>query len=113
MVGLARPFGEVFDLVVLGADLLAQKIVLAFETVDVSGRDRSRQVGGHRRLRSWLFLARLRCTTCRGMPRLVATCRDRSHLLDIGDVLVHRRGRDQILFTVWRLDASAVEMALG
>jgi hypothetical protein len=34
MVGLPRAFGEVFDLVVLDADLLAQKITLAFEAVN-------------------------------------------------------------------------------
>ena len=54
-----------------------------------------------------------RCDSCRGMPRLVATSRDRSHLLDIGDVLVDRCGRDQIFFAECSLDAPALKMAFG
>jgi hypothetical protein len=54
-----------------------------------------------------------RCDSCRGMPRLVATSRDRSHLLDIGNVLVHRRGRDQIFFAECGLDAAALKMTFG
>jgi hypothetical protein len=47
------------------------------------------------------------------MPRLVATCRDRSYLLDVGNVLVHRRGRDEIFFAECGLDAAALKMAFG
>jgi hypothetical protein len=113
MVGLARTFGQVFDLVVLDADLLAQKIVLAFEPLDVSGRDQSRRVGGRCGFLRLLVVALCRCDSCRGMPRLVATSRDRSHLLDVGNVLVHRRGRDEIFFAECGLDAAALKMAFG
>lgn len=88
VVSLPRPLGQVLDLVVLHADLAAQKLVLAFEPFDVPlvGRDRSRHV---------------------------RTCRDRSHLLDIGDVLGDRARRDQVLFAERCLYAPAIEMALG
>ena len=44
------------------------------------------------------------------MPRQVATCRDRSDLFDIRDVL-HYRGRcDQKFFPEWCIDAAVIEM---
>jgi hypothetical protein len=48
VVGLAGALGEVFDLLVLDANLAAEKFILAFELVDVGGRDRSREVGACR-----------------------------------------------------------------
>ena len=47
MIGLTRAFGEVFYLIVLGADLSFEEHVLAFELCDIAGisRDLSRQVG--------------------------------------------------------------------
>src|SRR5579864_43597 len=113
MVGLPRAFGEVFDLIVLDADLLAQKNVFAFEPLDIRGRDRSRHVGGRCGFLRWLVVALCWCDSCRGMPRLVATSRDRSHLLDIGNVLVHRRWCDQIFFAECGLDTAALKMAFG
>ena len=46
------------------------------------------------------------------MPRLVATCRDLSYLLDVGDVLHHGRGRYQIFLTVGGLDAASIKVPL-
>ena len=49
MIGLTCPLGEVFDLVVLDTDLLAQKLVLALQPFDILCRDLSRHVGACRR----------------------------------------------------------------
>ena len=43
MISFPRPLGEVFNLFVLDANLLAQKRVLAFETVNVACREVSRR----------------------------------------------------------------------
>src|SRR5580704_12687042 len=83
------------------------------EPLDVRGRDRSRHVGGRCGFLRLLVVALCRWDRCRGMPRLVATCRDRSYLLDVGNVLVHRRGRDEIFFAECGLDAAALKMAFG
>ncbi len=90
-----------------------EKFVLAFQALDIGCRDRSRQVGACRCLLSRLVVAFFRGDSCRDWSRHVATCRDRSHLLDIGDVLVHRRRRDQIFLAERGFDAAAVEVAFG
>lgn len=55
MIGLTRPLGEVFDLIVLDQNLATEERDLAvlftqacFELLDVLCRDRSRQVGACR-----------------------------------------------------------------
>jgi hypothetical protein len=40
-------------------------------------------------------------------------CRDRLHLLDVGNVLVHRGRGDQIFFSEPRFKAPTIEMAFG
>ena len=45
--------------------------------------------------------------------RQVASCRDRTHLLDVGDMLSDRGRRDEIFFAELRFDTAAVEMASG
>ena len=62
---------------------------------------------------SRLVLALLTCDSGRGMSRHVGTCRDRSHLFNVGDVLIYRRRRYEIFFTEARFDAAAVEVTLG
>ena len=51
--------------------------------------------------------------TGRGVSRQVGACRCLSHLLDIGDVLVHRRWRYEVLFAELGLDEAALQMAFG
>ena len=89
-----------------------QKIVLAFEALDVRGRALSRLVGSCRRLGAWLLVALLRCDICRVLSRHAATGRDLSHLLDVRDVLVQGGGGDQVFFTEWCLDPATIEVAL-
>ena len=50
MVGLAGAFGEVFDLLVLYADLLTKKNIFVFNSFGVSVRDLSRPVATGRDL---------------------------------------------------------------
>ena len=88
MVGLAGTLGQVFNLLVFNCDLLSQKIVFAFETDHEFGRDRARHVAGCRGLLSGTFLAIMRGDIGRDLSRLDATCRDRSHLLNIGNMLI-------------------------
>src|SRR5665647_732024 len=111
MVGLAGAFGEVFDLLVLYADLLTKKNILAFNSLGVSGRDLSRRVGTCRSVLSWLFVALFGCDICRDRSRHVASSRGRSDLFDVGDVLRDGCWRDERLFTERRLDAPAIKMS--
>src|ERR1051325_7731831 len=47
------------------------------------------------------------------MPRHVATGRDRSHLLDVSDMLVDGCRGDEIFLTEGRFNSSAIEMPFG
>ena len=111
-ISLSRALGQVFDLVVLHTDLLAQEFVLALHSLDVGCRDRSRLVRCQRFPRN-LLLAFNRDDRCRDRSRHVGTGRDRSHLFDIGDVLGNRGRGDQILFAELGFDAPAVEVSFG
>src|SRR5207245_11724989 len=102
--GLVAALQHFSDLLVLHANLRAQKFVFAFQPRDIPilCRDKSRQLRCCRRL------SRLVAASCSGIPLLfspatsVAACRgspDRSHLVDVSDVPLNRRGRDQEFFT--------------
>ena len=112
VVGLARAFGQVFDLVVLDADLAAQKVVLALQSLDVIGRDRSRRVGTGRRLCRQSIVALLSGDIGRGRTRQVAACRARQ-FLDLRQVASDRGWCDHVLVAEGRLLSQAVEMTLG
>ncbi len=47
------------------------------------------------------------------LSRQVVTCRGWTNLLNVGNVLSHRRGRDQIFFTERCFNAATIEMAFG
>jgi hypothetical protein len=113
VVGFPIALQQGFDGLVLDADLSFEKFVLAFEAFDIGCRDRSRQVGACRRFLSRLIVAFFHGDTCRDRSRQVAACRDRSHLLDIGDVLIDRCRRDQIFLAERGFDAAAVQVAFG
>ena len=70
-------------------------------------------VVGCRRFRSSRIVYVFRHDICRDMSRQVATCRDKSHLIDVRDMAINRCWRDQKLFAKWRLDAMSVEVAFG
>lgn len=95
-IRFAVSFQQRRDLVVLGRNLRFQKYILAFELCDITGvcRDQSRQVGPCRRFLSAHVVAVLPGSDIvvarRDQSRLVATYRDRSHLLDVSNVLVYR-----------------------
>ena len=113
VVGFPIAFQQRFDGLVLDADLPFEKFILAFESLDIGCRDRSRQVGACRRFLSRLVVAFFHGDTCRDWSRHVAACRDRSHLLDVGDVLIYRSRRDQIFLAERGFDAAAVQVAFG
>jgi hypothetical protein len=87
VIGLAAALGQVFNLVVLDADLSAKELVFAFQQFDRGGvrRDRPRQVFGCRRwssvvgacrtLLSRLFVFVFHGDIGRGQPRLAMACR--------------------------------------
>ena len=120
VVRLSRSLGEVFDLIVLHGNFGAEKsnkTVLLFEPffqlLSVFSRDLSRQVGGGRAILPLFAVALFGRDSCRGMPRLVATSRDRSHLIDVGDVFCDRSWRDHVFVAEGRFHTSAVEMSFG
>lgn len=51
--------------------------------------------------------------TCRDRSRLVGACRCLSDLLDVGDVLVNRCRRDEILLAELGLNQPALEVSIG
>ena len=129
MVGLAGAFGEVFDLPVLGGVLITKVSILPFQVRDIArhhflgSRDRLRHgcccrrlswlVVGCRHYRLWFNVSIFRCDICRGMPRQVATCRDKSHLIYVRDVPINRCRRNQEFFAERRLHSMRIEVALG
>jgi len=87
VVGFPIAFEKSFNRLIFDGDLAPEKFVLALNPLDVCGRDLSRPVGACRTG----FLLRNSCVVgwlCRDLSRRVATCRDWSHLLDVGNVLV-------------------------
>ena len=120
VVRLSRSLGEVFDLIVFHSYFGAKKsykIVFLFEPLfqllSVLSRDLSRQVGGGRAILPLFVVPLFVRDICRGMSRLVATSRDRSHLIDVGDVFCDRSRRDHVFFAEGRFHASAVEVSFG
>ena len=77
-------------------------------TCVASCRDMSGLVGAGLSLH---VVVRIQVRSCGDLSRHVVTCRGRSNLLDVGDVLGDRVRRDQILFAERRFDSAAIEMA--
>src|ERR1700692_862126 len=113
MVGFPIALKQRLDGLVLHADLPSEKFILAFEALHVLGRYMSRLVGACRRFLSRLVVPFLPGDSCRDRSRLVATGRGRSHLLQIGDVLVYRRRRNEIFLSEGSFDQTALQVALG
>jgi len=74
---------------------------------------RSRPVGACRCLLARLVVLFFSCDIGRYRSRHVGTCRDRSHLFNIGDVLVYGFRRNEIFFAEGGFDQPAFEVALG
>jgi hypothetical protein len=112
-IRLARSLLLIGDLLVFDRDLAAQKFILAFETRDIAifCRRWSQLVDACRCSRSRAFVVILRGDICRGMPRHVVIGRDKSHLIDVGDMPIDRGRRDQKLVAERRLNAVAIEIA--
>src|SRR4051794_35172289 len=102
MIGLARAFGKILDLLILDDNLAAQELILSFESPDIPiiCRGLSPVVAARlRRLQNLVLLIFSGDIVCRGMPRQVATCRDRSHLLNVCNMLHDRRRVDEKLLS--------------
>lgn len=111
-VGLLVALKERLDLRVFHGNLAAQKIVFLFEEGDVpvlgaaNRGERSRLFVAVRPLGALIFHS----ANVRVCSRLVATSRDCSHLLDVGDVAVHGVRGDEVFFTGLGLDLVAIKL---
>lgn len=113
MIGFAGAFGQILDLVVFDRDLFAEKFILPFQALDIARHCRvlSRRVGTGRCIRSHDLVDVFTHNRRRGGSRQVAPSREGSHLFDIGNVLFHRRRRDEIFLAERRFHTAAIEMA--
>lgn len=115
-VGLACPLGQLLDLRILDLHLPAQKAIVTFEARDVAvlvatnGRVCSRLFGVVREGGGQSFDLTAQSANGRDRSRLVATRRDSSHLVDIGDMARHRVGRDEIFFASFGFYFVAIEL---